>query len=180
MERAFSLYEKNVLLSARFLVCTHFMEIALRNEIHVILSASVGHDWMLRSGALLYPQTEQLKRALEYLGKADKPAKGNFLVSELPLGFWVGILSSKYEKGKNRQYWRRFLHKGFAHRGDRRDRPELHGRYDELRNFRNRVAHHERILHQRPERQIDKCLEAIGWISPEMRNWARQLLDKMP
>ncbi len=178
LAEALRLYEINVFLSAGFLVCTHFLEVALRNEINHLLSASLGYDWFLGKGALLPIQEKQLQTAISQLAKKRKPVLPEFILTELPFGFWTALLSRKYEK--RQQYWRRYLYRGFTHRPAGFDRKQLHMRYNDLRDFRNRIAHHERILHHAPERRLQECLEATGWISPAMREWAQRLLDRMP
>ncbi len=159
-------------------MCSHFLEVALRNEIDRLLSGALGHGWFTYGNALLHVQQKQLQTAIKQLQKKRKPILSEYILTELPFGFWVGLLSGGYEK--QQQYWRRYLHKGFVHRPSGYERKQLHARYNELRDFRNRIAHHERILHHDPERKLCECLEATGWISPAMRNWAQRLLDRMP
>ncbi len=177
-EEALRLYETNIFLSAEFLVCAHFLEVALRNEINHLLSAALGYDWFLSKGALLPVQEKQLQTAISQLRKKRKPVFPESILTELPFGFWTALLSSGYER--RQQYWRRHLHEGFTHRPAGYDRKQLHMRYNAMRDFRNRIAHHERILHYAPERRLQECLEATGWISPAVRAWAQRLLDKMP
>ena len=52
----------------------------------------------------------------------------------------------------------------------------LAAKWQKVRNLRNRVFHHERILHwQDIEAQHDEMLKLIGWINPELEQLTRML-----
>ena len=172
---AIAAYEKNLLFCTRYFVAVHFLEVALRNEINGILSNSIGPDWFLHDNALNHPHDRQLEDALERLKKQGKPSPSpDDIVARLPLGFWVGILRADYEK--EQQYWRKYLYKGFKYRPTGYDRKQLFNRYDDIRHFRNRVFHHDRVLHHNPIIKIKECLEATGWINPSAQLWAEKIL----
>ena len=177
--QALATYEENLLFCTRYFVAVHFLEVTLRNEINGILGANIGPDWFLRQDALIHPQTRQLEDARKRLRKQGKrqPSPDDIL-AELSLGFWVGILNAGYER--DQQYWRKHLHKGFRHRPQGYDRKQLFHRFDDIRHFRNRVFHHDRILHKNPARKLSECLEAIGWINPDAQRWAGDILERMP
>jgi hypothetical protein len=42
----------------------------------------------------------------------------------------------------------------------------------DIRDLRNRVAHHEPILHLDLTRKYGETIEALGWISEELQWWA--------
>ena len=174
---AVSLYEQNVLHGVKFMIAVQFCEVALRNEINSLLVKGVGLDWYQRRGALIRRQFDQLQTAKDALKRSRKRMTNPNIVAALPMGFWVGILGKKYEK--KQQYWRRFLYKGFCHRPKGVDREELHDRFDQVRIFRNRVAHHDRLVHRRPQQELDRCLEAIGWICPHTRDWTQDLVNRI-
>ena len=177
--QAVAAYEENLLFCTRYFIAVHFLEITLRNEINGILSANLGPDWFLRQDALIYPQIQQLEDSRKRLRKQGKKQPSpDDIVAELPLGFWVGILNAGYEK--QQQYWRKYLYKGFGHRPKGHERKQLFNRYDDIRHFRNRVFHHDRILHKTPARKLSECLEAIGWIDMNAQRWAQDLLDRIP
>ncbi|MFZ4780339.1 MAG: hypothetical protein ACOYM3_33725, partial [Terrimicrobiaceae bacterium] len=52
----------------------------------------------------------------------------------------------------------------------------LDSRLTRIRDLRNRVFHHERIIHWKDlDAQHSAILELVGWISPELRELARTL-----
>ncbi len=176
---AIAAYEENLLFCTRYFVAVHFLEVALRNEINGILSNGIGPGWFLHDNALNHPHDHQLEDARDRMKKQGKRSPSpDDIVAMLPLGFWVGILRADYEK--EQQYWRKYLHKGFRHRPAKFDRKKLFNRYDDIRHFRNRVFHHDRILHLDPACKLSECLEAIGWINPTAQRWAQDILKRMP
>ena len=177
--QAVAAYEENLLFCTRYFVAVHFLEVVLRNEINGILGNGIGPDWFVHDNALNHPHDRQLADALERLKKQGKRSPSpDDIVARLLLGFWVGILRADYEK--EQQYWRKYLHKGFCHRPAKFDRKKLFNRYDDIRHFRNRVFHHDRILHLDPARKLSECLEAIGWINPAAQCWAEDILKQLP
>ena len=171
-------YERNIFLSARYLVAAHFCEIALRNELNDMLRHEMGENWLHQKGALLPAQQGQLAIAEKRLRQDGKQPLNDNLVSELPFGFWVGLLGRKYEY--RQQYWRKVFHRGFVNRPRGMERAELYENFNAVRRYRNRIAHHERILHRKPEKSLNRCLRTIGWICSRTENWARGLIARMP
>ena len=86
----------------------------------------------------------------------------------LKFAFWVGLLSPQYDA----TLWRRALYRCFLHGGGKK-RSLVHGRFNAIRRFRHRIAHHEPLFH-RPVAQLhDELIEAIGWMCADTSTWAR-------
>jgi len=63
-----------------------------------------------------------------------------------------------------------------AHLNAERNVLHLAARWQKIRDLRNRVFHHERILHWRDlEAQHWQILQLIGWINPELEALTRML-----
>lgn len=146
-------------------------EIALRNAIHQHLARLMGReDWYDASAFAMTPwgqeEIRKAKAKLHKLGKASTPGR---VVAELQFGFWTSLFEAHYE-----------LHTPFLPGGIKAVFPHmpksLHKRKDRkndlehIRVLRNRVLHHERIVHWRDlDAQHDLILNVIGWISPPLR-----------
>ena len=145
-------------------------EIALRNAIHKHLSRLIGNEsWY---DAPIFVMTswrqEEIRKAktkLQKLGKAITPGR---VVAELQFGFWTSLFEANYEQ-----------HTPFLPGGFRAVFPHmpksLHKRKDrkkdleQIRSLRNRVFHHERIVHWSDlDAQHQLIHDVIGWISPEL------------
>lgn len=152
-------------------------EITLRNEIHRHCTSLVGkEDWYDDSS---FPLTvwanQEVSKAKQRIQRDGKSVTAARVISELQFGFWTSLFEAHYEQNTP------FLPQAFKgvfpkmpkslHR--RKDRK---GDLDKIRQLRNRVFHHERIIHwQDLDTQHQLILEVIGWVSSEKRQLADTL-----
>lgn len=121
--------------------------------------AAYGADWITGNACPLHADArDEIERTGEKLKKPGH-SQSDF-VAELSFGFWVGLLGPRYDA----TLWRRALFRAFLAGGGRR-RTIVHGRFNALRRFRNRIAHHEPIFHLDLETFHSETIEAIGWMS---------------
>ncbi len=152
-------------------------EVTLRNAVHNHLSDRFKSEaWydVIPSGKLLPWQSKQLIDAKDSLTKENKDHSPGRIVAELHFGFWTGFF--------NRQHARTGIGFSiadavFCHAPkSERNLNILDGYWTRIRQLRNRVFHHERILHwSNLDAQHNDLLKIIGWISPEMRELAEAL-----
>ncbi len=153
------------------------VEIALRNAIHSALSNREGSDeWYNTINGLTEWQQQQLKEGLSKLQKKNKPATPGRLVAELHFGFWTGFF--------NNEHARTGIGYALSHnvfkRAPKREQSmkSLDIRLSGIRDLRNRVFHHERIIHWTDlDDQHFAILELLGWISPDLQELA-SVLDR--
>ena len=160
--RALELYEWNAQLSAAFLHDLSHLEVGLRNACDRRLTAATlpGDEHWTEPATLLrlFPVVMRKDRATGRLRDVNKIARGNVerarinaaaspqapplpgkVVAELMFGFWTYLFADAHEK----TIWVPRLHKAFPAGTDRN---ALNDALAALRDFRNRVAHHENIL----------------------------------
>ena len=89
------------------------------------------------------------------------------MVSELSFGFWVAILAPRYET----RLWRPALRKAFPNRPRGIERRDIHKSINALRRLRNRVAHHEPILHRDLGRDHDQIIQLLHWTCITTAAW---------
>jgi hypothetical protein len=154
-----------------------FAEIALRNATHAHLAGLYSCDeWYdaIPTGKLLPWQSKQIIKAKDHLHRSGKPETPGGIVAELHFGFWTGFF--------NRPHARTGL--GFSVASNvfssappnERAFTKLDSRWTKIRTLRNRVFHHERILHWKNlDDQHQALLEVTGWISPELKELAEAL-----
>jgi hypothetical protein len=152
-------------------------EIALRNAIHSHLTHLFGReDWYDAPRFQLTPwATDEVSKAKGKIAKTRKPVTAGRVVAELQFGFWTSLFEAHYEQrtpflpGGIKAVFRH-LPKSLHHRKDRKNDLE------NIRQLRNRVFHHERIVHwQDLDARHERLLEVIGWISPALRQMAEAL-----
>ncbi len=150
-------------------------EIALRNSSHRCLTARFGRDdWYAVAVSLPPWQQDQLTAARQRLQAARKPITPGRMVAELHFGFWTGFFN-KSHAGTGLGH--ALAQAAFPHapRAER-DLRKLDARWKRIRDLRNRVFHHERIIHWKDlQAQHAAILQTVAWINPELHDMARVL-----
>jgi hypothetical protein len=150
-------------------------EIALRNSLHHFLTARFNTPtWYDVIPCLPAWQQAQLAEARLKLLAGGKNITPGRMVAELHFGFWTGF----FNKCQARTGLGHALAgQVFAHAPrSERDLRKLNARWKRIRDLRNRVFHHERIIHWTDlEAQHTAILDVIRWASPELRDIATAL-----
>ena len=139
----------NMALSESLYPTLQFSEIALCNAVHRELSARCGTDgWFGSPGAGLTPwQQDKVAEAKATLRRSRKPLTPGRIVAELTFGFWTGFFNNAHARTGIGAFLSRsaFPHAPVVEQY----RARLDRRWQDIRDLRNRVFHHERILHWR-------------------------------
>lgn len=175
LECALRMYELNTRISAAFYSPLQGLEVLVRNDMNAQMQGAFGVDWLDLSTVKLQPtQIEDIKKTIAKIDH-DEPSNGA-IVAELPFGFWVGLLGPKNEN----EIWRKALYKAFAHRPRGTERKTVHNALDSIRRLRNRIAHHEKILHRDLRANHATILEIADWCCPVTRDWIASLSNFDP
>lgn len=172
-----SRYMLNMALCESLYPALQTCEIALRNAIHTHLAASLGReDWFDAPNFQLTPWAQlEVRKAKDKIQKTGKPVTAGRVVAELQFGFWTSLFEAHYEQKTH------FLPRGikavFPHLPKSlHKRKERKNDLERVRNLRNRVFHHERILHWTDlDAQHALIVQIIGWISPPLQQMTAAL-----
>ncbi len=179
-------YAWNLALSSALMPPLHVVEVTLRNNLFkasrkvvdesTLRFAEVG-CWLDAEPTLLYEaEADAVRVAKDLVRRSRKPVTPGRLVSNLSFGFWVSLCRSPYEHGRARgpglwpdamKYAFPFLPK------DHHKRSAILTRLDEIREFRNRVFHHEPIWNRDVERSHRRLVEVVGWMNRGMADALR-------
>ncbi|WP_349368525.1 Abi family protein [Salinarimonas sp.] len=175
-ERALALYELNARLSESLYIPLQILEVALRNRIHERMSKLHGKGWFEVDDLLKAPnQREQVATAIEDLAREGKGPTPGRVVAALSFSFWTAMFSPAYEN-----LWREGLVEiALRSDGKRLARKDFSRRLNPVRILRNRVAHHEPILHWDLARHHAAIYEVTRWLSPIAAEWAARI-DRFP
>lgn len=159
----------NIVLSEALYPTLHMIEVALRNRLHETFSNQfVTSEWFEQAW-LSQGHTLMVERAKDDLMNRGRSPTVDRVVAELNFGFWCGMFHSRYEAAG--QPWPKLLRavlprlpKSWA------TRDKVSSRVEAVRWLRNRVFHHEPILHLQDIRSRHRAMtELLGWLSPEAR-----------
>jgi hypothetical protein len=169
-------YSLNMALSEALYPTLQFSEIALRNTIHRVLTVRCGTDaWYDTPGSKLIPwQKDRVLDAKKSLRSFNKPVTPGRVVAELNFGFWTGFFNKAHGQTGIGHHLAKMA---FPHAPtNERDLIRLGARWKDIRDLRNRVFHHERILHWKDlDARHQAIFEIIRWMSPELRDLAGSL-----
>ena len=173
-------YLLNMALSEALYPALQFAEIALRNAVHRELSARCGTDaWYDSPLARLTPwQQDKVTEAKDALSKRRKPLTSGRIVAELTFGFWTGFFNHCHARTGIGSHLAKHA---FPHApAPEKYQAKLAKRWQDIRELRNRVFHHERIIHWTDlDAQHAALLEVIQWANPELPQMA-VVLDRYP
>lgn len=147
-------------------------EIALRNSLHRSLTARYNNpQWYDVVTGLPQWQQDQLTAARTQLAADGKAVTPGRMVAELHFGFWTGFFNKSHARTG---LGHALAAQAFPHAPrTERDLRKLDARWRHIRDLRNRVFHHERIIHWNDlDAQHTAILEVIRWASPELQQMA--------
>ena len=178
-KKAISHYHLNIELSESFYSCLSMFEVALRNSLNRELTEKFGTDWYLKLESI--PGMKNLKNNIQlakrHIINRNENITANKVVAELTLGFWVRLLNAEYE----RILWKP-LRKAFPFMDkSQRQRNNVSAPINKIRNFRNRVFHHEPISWNldRLEETHKTIFEVMEWLNNDLPDIAKEY-DRVP
>lgn len=192
---ALALYDWNARVSAAFLHPLHVFEVTLRNGVAAAIEAEHGRDWHLaplflgslpgvnkRAGIVFGPRKELLdtvaKVEREMLRRlpprASRPVKApaGKVVAELKFSFWSAMLTARHDKA----IWSKHFPTGFPGApatgpGGIPRRRRLHEEAEAVREFRNRIAHHEPVFTRDLRAEYARILRVVRWHDRRTAAW---------
>jgi hypothetical protein len=177
---ALTLYAWNIALSEALYPCLQNLEIGLRNRMNSAIQASFGDLWWFQDPAIMVGKAERdsAEEAEKRIRKRGETLTASAIVSEVNFGFWSGLLTTLYDP----IIWTRpnVIVDSFPYAsGHNRTRRNLFRRFDEIRQLRNRVFHHEAIWHLDLNAQYENIIDALGWLDPSLQT-VTKALDRFP
>jgi hypothetical protein len=180
-------YLWNMALAAAITPALHLVEVSFRNAIYEVgcettagrhLKTGTVPCWLDATPTLLEPREEaEVTKAVFRLGRNPRRHTPGHLVGQLGFGFWVALCERPYEHGRasGPQLWPRAV-KRFqnAPRQDR-NRATIRGAMNDIREFRNLIAHHLPIWDRDPVHWHTRALDVLGWMNPNLAAVARGL-----
>jgi hypothetical protein len=167
--RAIELYTLNTKLSESLYTPLQMLEVALRNRIHAVMTEARHENWFHESGVLLGKwQPDQIAKAIEEVRESRREPTPGRSVAALTFSFWTAMFGKEYET-----LWQTTLHRiGSRPDGKGLRRKDFSGPLAPIRTLRNRIAHHEPIIHPWDlPKHYGKIIELTGWLSPSAAEW---------
>lgn len=175
--RALALYRWNAQISAAFMFPLQMCEVSTRNGIVGAIERIYGVDWHTAEaferslpdpkpspGRPVFSPQRELKRA-----RRDMPTAGK-VVAELKAAFWIAMLTKRHD-GRLWTPWIKVEFPCFEEPAPKKCRNMLHTELDEVRDLRNRVAHHEPVFSRDLAADYERMRSIVGWRSQQTADW---------
>jgi hypothetical protein len=171
--QALDVYVVNLNASAALLRLIAIAEVILRNALDRRLTERFGSHahWSEGLTGVLRPRAvadiDSAKRRISIAGVTLSPQQ---LTAHLGLSFWTYLLSKPYKDS----LWIPTLRHAFPHLTPR-SRDVVYRQARRMLALRNRVAHHEKVLTEKPEEEALGILDLLSWIDGDAAGWAAEV-----
>ncbi len=168
-KKAIEHYKSNIQLSEAFYSVLSMFEVSLRNSLNRELTEYFGTtDWYLRihSEAGLGNLRNSINLAESHIKNRGEVVTANKVIAELTLGFWVRLLNAEYEM----ILWKP-IRKAFPFlEKNQKQRINVSAPINKIRDFRNRVFHHEPISWNlsKLEETHQRIILVMSWINKDL------------
>ena len=171
---ALALYRWNLEVSAAFIGSLHLCEIAVRNGIADAIEAVHGSNWPWNEGfirSLPSPsgKSYNAKRNLQSCARHHQTT--GKVIADLKFVFWEKMLTSRFQ----RPIWQHHFSNVFTGYDGALDlsgaRAACRDDLEEIRLFRNRIAHHEPIFARNLQDDLDRIIRLVRWRNPSAAEW---------
>ncbi|MBB5747055.1 hypothetical protein [Brevundimonas variabilis] len=168
--RALKLYKWNADLGAAFHLPIQAVEVGLRNRVDQALRTVYGQDWwkdpVFRKDATAKAR-DDIKTVKNRLYREKKTITTDRIVAGLSFGFWVAMLSPRY----NPAIWSGQLRTAFVGLPVGRVRGDVYDAAAGTAWLRNRIDHHEPIIGLNLTARYSGMMELLGWVCPIKLAW---------
>ena len=169
--RGLDLYALNTRLSGALYTPLQMLEVAFRNRVHAVLSETRHDRWFDDAAfVVIEHQKKQLANAVEELARSKREGTPGRIVAALPFSFWTSMVAPDYET-----LWQTTLNRITCREdGKGLRRKELSSPLKPVRVLRNRIAHHEPILHWNLPKHYGNIVGITRWLSPAAAAWSER------
>ncbi len=170
MQKAVRLYRWNCTLSQALLWPLHMLEVTNRNAVSEALAHKYGARWLYHPTFRSVLDAD-LRRNIDAATDRQCFERGTLtplmdqVIADLTMGFWTSLLAKQYEVPFG---WATRIRIAFPNLPATAGRSNIAIAMSELRDLRNRVAHHEPILHLKLTEKYNKILNLLNWRSPNI------------
>ena len=141
----------------------NIFEVTFRNAIDKVLCSVASADNWYDIISLDATSMKNINDAKHKIQKKGKTVTHDRIVSELTFGFWTSLLTPRYSQSSFQSKIIKACFKSVP--PAQRNIKYLQIRFDKIRILRNRVSHHERIIHWKDlDIQHNELLESIKWL----------------
>jgi len=141
-------YEENLIFSKKSYIPLSILEVALRNSINALLSEKIAYNWYEKDYFLTKDSKNKILQAIELLEIKKEKVTKHKIIAELPFGFWINLFKKPYAKKLRINDLKKIFPNLPSKITKLVNRETIYKELNHIRNFRNRVFHHEKVLNR--------------------------------
>lgn len=179
---ALSLYAWNAQVSAALLAPLHLCEVVVRNAVSDALTAVYGSQWPWEAvfeSSLPNPPVGFNARRELIRARSHQPSTGK-VIAELKMVFWQKMFTGRFDTRLWNPHLRAVMPHLEASKSVQELRRLIHGELEQLRELRNRIAHHEPIFKRALSDDFQKVHDLISFRCPVTAAWMVQNQQAQP
>jgi len=169
-------YKLNLQKSKHLYIPLSILEVALRNGINAHFEKFYGRGWLINEAQFLkHSEVEKIHQAKSKLQKKHELVTKDKLIAELSFGFWTGLFQSAYKDKMRFNTLKEIFPNLPSKKIQKIDRKTIHSKINHIREFRNRVFHHENINKPLYDTIEEDIYEIIGFFDSEIAHFVKEL-----
>ena len=169
-------YEQNLVFSKKAYIPLSILEVALRNSIDTLLSEKISDEWYKRDDFLTKDSKIKITQAIEHLKMKKEQITKDKIIAELSFGFWVNLFKKPYEKRLRINDLKKVFPNLPSKRTKITNRESIYRKLNHIRNFRNRIFHHEKVLNRDGYNFIfNEIDEILNYFDEEVCSFAQRI-----
>ena len=169
-------YEHNLVFSKQSYIPLAILEVALRNSIDKLLSEKVAVNWYEHNDFLTRDSQHKIAQAVDLLERRRERVSKDKIIAELSFGFWVNLFKKPYDKKLRINDLKKIFPNLPSRQEKRTNREIVYRELNHVRNFRNRVFHHEKVLNKDNYNVIfDEINEVLSYFDNEVCEFSKRV-----
>ncbi|MEA3492321.1 MAG: hypothetical protein U9R27_10520 [Campylobacterota bacterium] len=169
-------YKQNLQKSKHLYIPLSILEVTLRNSINNLYERFYGRGWLINEANFLHQkELEKIHHAKSKLRDKNDTLIKDKLIAELTFGFWTGLFKTLYDNKMRFNNLKQIFPNLPSRDIQKIDRKNLSKKLNHIREFRNRVFHHENINKELYATIEDDIYEILDFFDSEIANFVREL-----
>lgn len=182
LDEQLELYAWNAHASTAMMLPAHFAEVLTRNAVSDALTTAYGPQWPWANDFELslpnpYPPVYNPRRDLINV-RSKHPTTGK-VIADLKFAFWGQMFTARHHG----RIWKSQILATFPNSTEtdaKALRKRIHADLDDIRDLRNRIAHHEPILTRNLSDDHARMLDLVHLRSAETSSWLAAINEAGP
>lgn len=175
--KALQLYQWNLQVSSSLIIPLHILEVSIRNAVVEALEEVHTSNWPWNQGFMIsLPSRGSGYSPRKNLAEVARrqPTMGK-VVAELNFIFWEKMFTSSHDSRIWNNYIKAILPYSPETMTVREIRACMHDNIRDIRELRNRIAHHEPIFLRNIQKDYDTIRQLVFWRNKVTSNWMDSL-----